>query len=463
MLTMKFTAILALSLFVSGCAPVLKENESKVAEIMKKRIGKEISWNNTCYADPRIECFIQELVSCPIDVESAVQIALLNNPEVQAIFEDIGIAQADLVEAGLFTNPAFSIELRYPYEKKFVPNIEYLITAAFLDIFLIPLRTKLAKTELEQTHLKVSIKILNLSFEVKETYYELVAQQHLLKYTQKIAELTDIQREITLRQYQAGNVYQLDLSIIQAALLETNLEIIKSEEELIRLQEKLNRLLGFKEDICLLFPDKFPEKINNQNFDLCMLESTALQERIDLKIARFEIFKFKNMLGLKSPWTYSNLQAGVAGERDPDGVNLIGPGFSGEFPVFNYGQGVRMRIFAEMRQAKNLLEALEIRVLSEVRESYKILMKQVGTINKYQTEIIPLQNKILNSSVELYNVMGLGIDRLLINKIRKIEIDRNYVKNLKSYWIANVRLDQALGGYLFQLCPQELTDKGIQN
>ena len=41
--------------------------------------------------------------------EEAVAIALWNSPSFQATLADLGIARADLVEAGLLRNPVFSL------------------------------------------------------------------------------------------------------------------------------------------------------------------------------------------------------------------------------------------------------------------------------------------------------------------------------------------------------------------
>ncbi|MCE2983974.1 MAG: TolC family protein [Parachlamydia sp.] len=112
-----------------------------------------------------------------LNPEAAIQIALLKNPKVQSIFEELGIAHADLVEAGLLSNPDFSLEVRYPHKKNLLTNIEYLVTATFLDIFLIPLRTRLAAAEFEQAKRRVTNEILDLAFEVRQTYYELLGEQ----------------------------------------------------------------------------------------------------------------------------------------------------------------------------------------------------------------------------------------------------------------------------------------------
>jgi outer membrane protein, heavy metal efflux system len=441
-----------LSLCMSGCTRMPRGGEEQVEGIVQGRIDKEVHWNRDYYEDPRVTAYIQDLTSQTLTPDAAVQIALLNNPQIQATFEELGIAQADLVEAGLFSNPVFEVEVRFPPVKRLKTNIEYLVTATFLDIFLVPLRVRLASTEFEQAKLRVANEILDLAFDVRETYYELLAEQQKLKYTQAIVELTSIHGEIALRQHIISNVNQLDFQQIQARFLEAKLEIAKSQAEIIRLREELNRLLGLSEDICLLLPEQLPEEIDYQGFDLCALESLALQERLDVQVARFEVVRFMRMLRLKDWWTYTNLQTGLAGERDADGgINKMGPGFSGEIPIFNYGQAARMRIFSELRQSQDRLAALEIQVLSEVREAHKLLMNHLGIIRDYRVDILPMQSKIINSSEELYNVMGLGVDRLLENKRQQLEAYRNYLESLKDYWVDRVHLDRALGGYFFRL------------
>lgn len=451
----QFGKLICLAVCLSGCVSTPKDSEEQVALIIASRIGKETQWHRGCQADPRLQAHIQELASNPLSSESAVQIALLNHPSIQAIFEELGIAQADLVEAGLLSNPVFEVEVRYPHEKKLHTNIEYLVTTAFLDIFLIPLRTRLASTELEQTKVRVSNQILDLAFDVRQTYYDLIAEQQKLKYTLAIVELTDIQKEIIARQNSVGNVNSLDFQQNQINARQAQLEIAKAQSELIRLREKFNRLLGFSEDRDFLLLDEISEELDYRGFDLAMLESIALTERLDLQLDRFEVLRFCRLLGIKDWWTYTNLRVGVAGERDPDGTNVVGYGISGEIPIFNYGQAARMRLFAQLRQAQNRLAAKEMQILSEVREAHKLLMNEWGIIHEYRLEILPLQNQILHSSEAFYNVMGLGIDRLLENKRQEFNSYRHYLESLKDYWKARVQLDRALGGYLFRLLPQE--------
>lgn len=68
-----------------------------------------------------------------------------------------------------------------------------------------------------------------------------------------------------------------------------------------------------------------------------------------------------------------------------------------------------------------------------------------------------MYQQITLSSEKLYNVMGLGVDRLIESKQRQIMTTKNYIESLKLYLIAKIDLDRALGGYL-----QLLSDNGSQ-
>lgn len=439
--------------FVSSCTKI-PNSQHCVSEIIEHRIAKAVKWNKGCEMDEQMKCKIQRLLQTELTVDVAVQIALLNNPQIQAIFEEVGISQADLVEAGLFSNPVFDLFIRYPNKKNFLTDIEYSITSSFIDLFLIPLRTKVAKAELEQTTLRVANKILDLAFEVEQTYYQLQAAQQELKYTQSIAEITSIHSEIVSRQQNVHNVNKLDFQQIQSRFLEAKLEIVRNKNEIIHLREKLNKLFGFYEKIKWKISNDLPE-IDYQSLPIERLESVAFRERLDLQAARFEVLRLSRKLGIKQWWVYTNGRIGIGGERDPDGLNTLGPAFSGEIPIFNYGQAARLRLQAELRQAQDLLAFLEIQILSEIREAHKLLTNNLDVINDYRAQILPLQNKIIESSEELYNVMGLGVDRLLENKRQEVQTYKNYLFSLRNYWMSRVQIDRALGGKLYKIFSSE--------
>jgi len=414
--------------------------------LIEERVGKMVQWSECCN--------IQDFLEQELTVDAAVQVALLNNPHIQATFEEVGISQADLVEAGLMSNPVFDLFIRYPNKKHFVADIEYSITASFIDLFLIPLRRKVAMADLEKVTLLVSNKILDLAFEVEQTYYQLQAARQELRVTESIAELLNIHTEIVLRQENIHNVNQLTYQQIQAQSLSAELEVVRVQSEIVHLKEKLNKLLGLCENRELFIPDMFPE-VDYEGLPLNRLECVAFQERLDLQAARFEVLRLSRSLGIKQWWVYTDGRIGLAGERDPDGLNTLGPAFAGSIPIFNYGQAARMRLRAQLRQAQDRLDSLEIQILSEVREAHQLLMNHLRVIQEYHEQIIPLQEQILQSSEALYNVMGLGVDQLLDSKRQEQLAYKNYIASMRNFWMARVQLDRTLGGKLYKIYCEE--------
>ena len=121
------------------------------------RIGKRVEWRKDAAADAEISRTVHALLRGVLTADRAVQVALLNNRQLQATFEEIGVANADLTEAGLLKNPSFDVSARFPDRPPSGTNLEFSIVQDFLDLFLIPLRKKVAANELARAKLRVGV------------------------------------------------------------------------------------------------------------------------------------------------------------------------------------------------------------------------------------------------------------------------------------------------------------------
>jgi cobalt-zinc-cadmium efflux system outer membrane protein len=83
-------------------------------------------------------------------------------------------------------------------------------------------------------------------------------------------------------------------------------------------------------------------------------------------------------------------------------------------------------------------------------------------LTHYRNDIIPLRASILATSEELYNVMGLGIERLLDNKRLELQMSVNYATALRNYWLARVQMDRALGGKLYVVLKKMQCEKVVE-
>jgi cobalt-zinc-cadmium efflux system outer membrane protein len=200
--------------------------------------------NQTDRAEADAADRVQSLARETLTAERAVQIALLNNRGLLATFEEIGIARADLVEAGLLKNPSFEARVRFPDREPTGTNNEFDLALDFLDIFQIPLRRKVASSGVDRAELRASDAVLKLSTEVKTAFYSLQAKLQIAAHLAEIARANSASLELYQRQHEAGNISDLELANQQATFSQAKLEATELAAEIRSEREKLNRLLG---------------------------------------------------------------------------------------------------------------------------------------------------------------------------------------------------------------------------
>ena len=97
---------LAISLVVAGCTTFSDDGGFRAVEVTAKdRLDKDVKWIRTEGDADSLKGTLTKLLAAPLSVDDAVQIALLNNRGLQAIYAELAIAEADLVQAGRIRNP----------------------------------------------------------------------------------------------------------------------------------------------------------------------------------------------------------------------------------------------------------------------------------------------------------------------------------------------------------------------
>ncbi|TAN54403.1 MAG: RND transporter, partial [Betaproteobacteria bacterium] len=88
------------ALALAGCATFSEDGGfGAVESAVRERTGQSTRWVRSGEEANTVRARVKQLLAQPLDAESAVQIALLNNPGLQARYAELGIAEADLVQA----------------------------------------------------------------------------------------------------------------------------------------------------------------------------------------------------------------------------------------------------------------------------------------------------------------------------------------------------------------------------
>ncbi|MGC4032967.1 MAG: TolC family protein [Tepidisphaeraceae bacterium] len=245
-ITNRFIIAPVLAALVGGCAAV-KPHESfpAVSQDIADRIPQRVHWHDGSAADRQADEQIAALLVRPLDVNAAVQVALLNNRHLQATYEALGVAQADLVEAGLLKNPVFDAAYKFG-EAGATGRIDLALSFDFVDLLFIGARKQIAAAELETAKARVTASVIDLAGEVRQAFYACQAAGQSVELRTQVVKATAASADFARRLREAGNTTALANANEQALHVEAELELdrAKADAASARTAESPTRRLG---------------------------------------------------------------------------------------------------------------------------------------------------------------------------------------------------------------------------
>lgn len=434
-----------LSGFVWPKEPPLRPVEKAVAD----RTGVVVRWQQNAQARDEALAQVRALLKRPLSIKSAVQIALLNNRDLLATLEDVGVSAADLREAGMWKNPSIDLSVRFPDRPPSASDVEQSAVFDMLDLFMLPLRKRVAADQLAATQLRVAGEALRLVAEVKAEVYWLQGDAAMLAHRKTVVDVNAAALDLSQRQHEAGNITDLALSRQQATYNTARLALATAENEQREHREKLNRLLSlWGGDTAWKLAEGLPS-LPEDDVPLRGLESLAVAQRLDLGAARAELDSVVRALGLTKSFRYVGaLEFGVDTERNPDRSNVTGPTFRLELPIFNQGQARVAKGEAELRRAERKLEGLAIDIRSDVRALHDKLAALRETVRFYQKEIVPTQQAVAAGTLLHYNGMLVSNFEVFATRAEEADAEQKSIEALRDYWITRTELERVVGGNL---------------
>jgi len=432
---------------LTGCASVnLSAGFPDVRAAVEERYATKLVWNRGTELDKEAEEKLRALRQKKLTADDAVQIAMLNNRDLQAIYTELGLAQADLVQAGLFRNPILDAAVLFPLSGV-RPDIQLSVVVSVLDALYVPLRKRVAAAQFEEAKLRVTGAVLDFAVQVRTAFYEHQANEQMLELRQSIVQALTASFEVSRRLHEAGNITDLDLARDRAQAEASKLALRSAEVAARQSREQLNSLMGtWGEDTEWTVDGRLPE-IPSQPLPVNGIERAALTRSIDLSHARQRIIAVGQQLGYeRATALIPAMDLGVEGERE-EGWK-VGPVLSVPIPLFDQGQARVGRAVAELRRARQEYYALAVRVRATARAVRERMLGAQDRALYYRDILLPLRDRIVNESQLQYNAMQIGIFQLLREREQQIETGVAYVEALREYWLARADLEQISSGRL---------------
>lgn len=442
-------AALLSTLALSGCGTFSPDGGmTVVANVAGETIKKDVVSIRTEDDADWAKSAVQDLLRRSLTVDAAVQIALLNNRGLQASYNELALAEADLVQESLPPNPTFSI---FRIAGNGALEAERQVVGNILALSTLPFRSEIARQRFQKAQLRAAEETLRLAAEVRRTYFRAVAANELVGLLTDAKSTAESTAQLALKLGQTGALSKLDQAREQVFYAETTAELATLRQDATSSRERLIRLLGLWDgDIGIRLPQKLPI-LPRRPMSLPRIEVDAVEHRIDLQIARIELAALAKSLNLTEATRFVTLLdlAGVDRKTvDPTGIAFRERGFDVQFqiPIFDGGE-VRVRQAAETySQAFNLLTEKAVNVRSEARDAFRVYRSTYDIAGHYQREVLPLR-KIISDEMQLrFSSMQVDVFALLTEARQRIAGLRAAIEAKRDFWLAQSELQTAVNG-----------------
>jgi cobalt-zinc-cadmium efflux system outer membrane protein len=373
--------------------------------------------------------------------DEAVAIALWNSPSFQATLADLGVARADLVEAGLLRNPVFS--LLFPWGPK---QLEFTLQYPFDLLIQRPARVDAARLNARAVGERLVWDALTLVAQVRTAHADAIAADRRLTLAEENASLTRRLAEIADARLRAGDISDLEARApkFDAARTAVVHRALGHDRDLARLT--LAALLGLDENAAPVQPQL------SASYDTppCVVDDARLKEalasRPDVRAAEIAI----EAATARAHWERDRVLA-LVGILDANGEGdkgfELGPGVAVDIPLFNRNQGGAARADAEVERASRLYLAARTHVIAEVRSAAARAAQAGQAMDAWTRDIVPSLETEQRQAESAYNAGETALLNVLDVSRRLVDARMRQVDAEADLFRARIALDRAMGRY----------------
>lgn len=320
-----------------------------IADQTESAIGKRTAFARTQAQNEALSEEVRGLVlGKTISADTAVQAALLNNKGLQAAYASAGLSAAEVWQQMTPENPVVSIgilEIGAP-ELGLYRALESTIAVNLLDAKTRNQRIAVAEMQFQQAQLVAVQETLALAGETRQAWINSVAAFERLSYLRKASETAGAGAELASQLGRTGALNKAGQAREFAFQAELAGQVARARLEASLAKEKLTRLMGlWGNDARYYVPDALPALPRSLS-RVASIESAALKNRVDLKVAQIGLEAQARAFGLTDQTrlvTDLELIAGVESDRENDARTIetdTRPQVELEFaiPIFDRGK-----------------------------------------------------------------------------------------------------------------------------
>ncbi|MHC4879061.1 MAG: TolC family protein [Planctomycetota bacterium] len=323
-----------------------------------------------------------------ITEEEAITVALWNNAAYQELLAQLGVSNAQLLDAGLIADPQF--QLFFPLGPK---QLEFTTFQAVDALWLQPIRVKAAELDVDRVTHSMVQNGLNVIRDARVAHANLVAASEQAEVAREAAALRQQIADLANKRLDAGDISELEFTTSRIDALQAKAAAERAEHDVTLARERLRTVMG------LVSPEsrvQCPEMIVTGlplASGLATLNSDdlvdhALAMRPDLRAAEIASEAASERARL-AEYQFMNLDAIYDANGQGTRGFESGPGLRFSIPIFNRNQGGIAIADAQWQQAARQYVTIRDQVTLDVRSAHTQLVQASENLNAVRGEILP--------------------------------------------------------------------------
>jgi outer membrane protein TolC len=454
--------MLAFTGLVAGCASFSPDGGmGEVAQGVGRETGPGIGRNVVKIASveqaQQAKQQVANLLAGPLQADAAVQVALLNNRDLQAAYNDLGISEAAYVQSSLPPNPGISL---LDAGGTGVANFELRLIGDMLSLITLPSRTAIAAEHFAHARHQAILTTLRLAVDTRKAYIRALAAQQQVGFLDQARGTVDAAVKLNMQLGQAGGGDQLDQAELAAFYAELSARMAQARLAARREREMLVRLMGlWGSDVSFDLPAELPS-LPGEPESMATVEIEAINRRVDLVMARHDVAAQAKSLSLTEATRYvSMLQlAGIFNSESANPltntntqINRGGAQLDFQLPIFDTGEARTRSARETYMRALNRLAAKAVNARSEARIAYDTYRGTYDIARFWRDRVLPLRQTVSREVALRYNngVLageGMRVDlfRFFVDARVRIGATASALDARRDFYLAAADLQAAL-------------------
>lgn len=433
MLLMRSSSILCSALLLGACVSTPTSNSTTQLE-------QQLSER---YPAAKLSVPVPVAVNKTLDLQSAIQLLLLQSPQVRIELAQLGIADAQRLQAELISNPHLSIGALKP-EDGGRWQLDAGLSQPLLELFTRPLRRQLAEDNLLSVQLRLQSRLQTLIAQTGDAYYTAIAARQHLQVQQQMLDATLARQQLANSLYRAGNMSENSFLYYDNELRRVQQQVKKRERKAHEKNLELLNMLGMDSHNEITLPNQLPV-LPAEKFTHIDLLKQAQNDRLDIKITTQLLVQLENrrtLIRTENGWRDMNI--GINAEREFDGTTNVGPELEFALPIFNRNQGKLAAIDAQTTKTQAQLTQTLLDTDTEIAQALNQMQSAREQLDLITASLQVAEKRVTLSNREVNFMLGSPFELLNIKR-QQIQLAHDYTSELASYWQARTQLELAIG------------------